>query len=495
MTSPYVKDKNLHIPDNFQPQFVSYGGYSSYILKFIDNEVHGLTDSWNDKKVRGKSFSTIEKLLEEISPITFKKVSSKQNSAEDYFYIIQDTKISQTKMSDLKKKHCSELELPEQKRTTVMSASEEKCTTKRKLSLRAQSKQSALTSIGPSEQSALTSIGPSKRRALTSIGPSKQSAVTSIGPSKQSAPTSIGPSEQSVLTSIGPSEEKEKKAKVVRQKTSKSRKQSEETKHTHHEHEQAQIAENIVVPHEQYPIRNRDSILEQTSSISDTSEPHSVFDSTEIIGQIYKPDIIFSKKVDDYDQLTSSYINKRWLEGINTSHNYTHWNPIASVYAILLYVQKILRWPLVESRIIVHYDKPAIRLCSVVEQIYKHCNIQHRLADSDPIIQMLIWCMMSMNTFGVIRPIIFKASTDNGGRLVDFCAYRHRQDCVLYYTTWPFRVDSQKVYVLHNQTKIKEIIMKSSILSDLHIEKNPKKVLKEIPEWVYHLCDKMQKTK
>ena len=450
MTSPYVKDKNLHITDlNFQPQFVSYGGYSSYILQFIDNEVHGLTDSWNDKKVRGKSFSTIEKLLEEISPNTFKKVSSKQNSAEDYFYVIQDTKISQTKMSDLKKQKCTELLSKSEPKIRSIEASEEKCTSKRKQSLRAQCERSAPTLIDPSEK-------------------------------------------------------KEKKSKVVRQRTSKSRKQSEETKHTDDEDKKskscktskAQIEEeNITVPHEQYPIRDRDSILEQTTSISDKSEPHSVFDSTEIIGQIYKPDILLSKKVDDYDQHTSSYVNKRWLEGINTSHNFTHWNPIASVYAILLYIQRILRWPLIESRIIVHYDKPAIRLCAVVEQIYKHCNIQHRLAESDPIIQMLIWCMMSMNTFGVIRPIIFKASTENGGRLVDFCAYRHRQDCVLYYTTWPFRVDTQKVYVLHNQTKIKEIIMKSSILSDLHIEKNPKKVLKEIPEWVYHLCDTMPKTK
>jgi hypothetical protein len=223
------------------------------------------------------------------------------------------------------------------------------------------------------------------------------------------------------------------------------------------------------------------------------SNPISIFGSTKTILQQFTQIPSDISKINMFDQNIPSFLNKRWLEGLNDPQLNTRWNPIASIYSVLLYVQQVLQWPLMESRVVVNYGKPAFRLSAIAEKIYKHCNIEDKLAESDPIIKLLVWCILSMKTYGIIRPIIFKASTENGGRLTEFCAYRHRRDCILVYATWPFRVDSDKLYWIVDQTKLKEMSLKSTILSDQHIDKKPKKVLKSIPNWVYTLCSSLLK--
>ena len=247
----------------------------------------------------------------------------------------------------------------------------------------------------------------------------------------------------------------------------------------------------------QHPIRSRHAgdngslstlMIEKNDDCDDAGNPKSIFGSTKTILQQFMQSPADRSKIDMFDQNVASFLNKKWLEGLDGPRLPTHWNPVASIYSVLLYVLQILQWPLMESRVIVHYGKPAFRLSTIAEKIFKHYNIEHRLAESDPFIKLLVWCILSMKTYGIIRPIIFKASTENGGRLADFCAYRHRRDCILVYATWPFRVDNDKLYWIVDQTKLKEMSLKSTILGDLHIDKKQKKVLKDIPGWIYKLC-------
>jgi len=223
------------------------------------------------------------------------------------------------------------------------------------------------------------------------------------------------------------------------------------------------------------------------TATTDLRTPVSIFKSTETIGQRYKPDEASIVQVNRYDQTNPSFLCRSWLSELSGGQKNIRWSPIASCFVIFYYISRVLKWPLEETRVVWRYDRNAVRFDSVIGQVYKMYNIEERLRDSNILTQLLVWCIASMNSFGIIRPLLFKGTSENCHRLGEMCASRQRYERIMYYITWPFRVDSHKVYVIRNRTKLHEFQLKTTFLSDMHSDKNLKKILKEIPDWVYNL--------
>ena len=214
----------------------------------------------------------------------------------------------------------------------------------------------------------------------------------------------------------------------------------------------------------------------------------SVFKSTQTIEQRYKPSARLIAKVNAYDQFNESFLCRQWLTDDEIASTNNKWNPIASCYSIFYYASKILNWPLEEVRVVVNYDINAVKLTSIIPQIYKLYKIEHRLAESTILTKLLVYCIASMNSFGIIRPIIFKGISNQSYRIEQLCASKQTFERISYHVTWPWRVSNSKVYVLSNQTHLNEIPLKTTFLSDLQHDKHVKKLMKNIPEWVYGLA-------
>lgn len=234
-----------------------------------------------------------------------------------------------------------------------------------------------------------------------------------------------------------------------------------------------------------------DSMVDSMTLIapSDSSALRSVFPSTETIEQRYKPDPVLVAKVNGYDQHNETFLCRCWMTETEIANRNMKWNPVGAYYALFYYISKILKWPLEEVRVVVNYDTNAVKFNQVISQVYKLYKIEDKLAESTIITKLVVWCIVSMNSFGIIRPMIFKGTSEKSHRVEELCASKQTYERILYYVTWPFRMDAGKVYVLRNRTKLHEIPMKTTFLSDLHAErdKDKEKLLKGIPEWVYTL--------
>ena len=229
------------------------------------------------------------------------------------------------------------------------------------------------------------------------------------------------------------------------------------------------------------------SRIESDNAIPPQASLCSVFKSTETIEQRYKPSSRLVSKVNAYDQFNESFLCRQWLTDEEIASMNNKWNPIASCYSVFYYVSKILNWPLEEVRVVVNYDINAVKLTSIIPQIYKLYKIENRLAESTILTKLLVYCIASMNSFGIIRPIIFKGTSSQSHQIEKLCASKQTYERIIYHVTWPWRVSNSKVYVLSNQTKLNEISLKTTFLSDLQHDKNAKKLMKNIPEWVYGL--------
>ena len=217
----------------------------------------------------------------------------------------------------------------------------------------------------------------------------------------------------------------------------------------------------------------------------------SVFPSTETIEQRYKSDPALMAQVNGYDQHNETFLCRYWMTETEIAHRNMKWNPVGSYYALFYYISKILKWPLEEVRMVVNYDTNAVKFSQVIPQVYKLYKIEDKLAESTTLIKLVVWCIASMNSFGIIRPMIFKGTSEKSHRVEEMCASKQTYERILYYVTWPFRMDASKVYVLRNRTKLHEISMKTTFLSDLHAERDKDKLLKSIPDWVYTLVKRL----
>lgn len=235
-------------------------------------------------------------------------------------------------------------------------------------------------------------------------------------------------------------------------------------------------------------IREKDTtIMNDKKSEEPDNTLRSVFLSTETIEQRYKPDPSLISQVNGYDQHNETFLCRYWMTDTELASRNLKWNSVGSCYALFYYISKILKWPLEEVRVVVNYDTNAVKFSSVIGQVYKLYKIEDKFAESTILTKFLVWCIASMNSFGVIRPMIFKGTSGNHQRMTELCASKQTYERILYYVTWPFRVDANKIYVILNRTKLHEVPLKTTFLSDLHVESNTKKLLKDIPDWVYTL--------
>lgn len=230
------------------------------------------------------------------------------------------------------------------------------------------------------------------------------------------------------------------------------------------------------------------SAVTRVSVSPSPAEPRSIFKNTEPIHQIYKPDAARKERINRYDQEQEAFLCRNWVPADLADTKTTKMHPVGACYVVLSYIQRILRWPLEETRVVVQYDTNAVPLSSIIGKVYERYHIESHLPTSDATTRLLVWCLASLNAFGIIRPLVFKGTSENAYRLSELCASRNTYERRLYYITWPFRVDSQQVWVLKNRTKLHPVPLKNTFLSDLHWEKNVTRTLREIPPWVYALC-------
>jgi hypothetical protein len=228
-----------------------------------------------------------------------------------------------------------------------------------------------------------------------------------------------------------------------------------------------------------------------TQTTQDIPEIPEIPETIFIINKLEEPIEENIRKINQYDQ--NGFEAQQWLSTFGGSDSMswinqgnTLWNPVASCYALIYYVYKILKWPVEDLRMVVSYNKGAVKFSKVIGDVYKQYNIMDKFNESDILTKVLVWFIASMNSFGVIRPIFFQGSTTNAFKLGPLCSLRQKHEQLLYFITWPMRIDSKYIYILHNQTTIKKYEIQE-FLNDLHIYGRGKKILKMIPDWVYKI--------
>jgi hypothetical protein len=218
-------------------------------------------------------------------------------------------------------------------------------------------------------------------------------------------------------------------------------------------------------------------------SVNHTTEVKSVFSTIKTLHEQSVPDQEILKKVNDYDKLL---VHKSWID--RDSLDETKWNPIASYYLLFYYIHHQLKWPLNQSYVMANYYDNNVKWQKVMHSVYRNCGIEDKLKESDIITQLTVWCIVSMNTWGLVRPMIFEGSTEHALRITVMMYLKQRFDGILYYITWPFRCDSNQLYILHDGKKIKQFSIKEILLSDFHASRGAfKKILKSVPSWLYHI--------
>ena len=244
-----------------------------------------------------------------------------------------------------------------------------------------------------------------------------------------------------------------------------------------------------VAPRRDPMASHRDSMASSGTVVPAASSPlQSVFPSIRTIEQSFAPDPARIANVNQYDQRNEAWLCRQWMAGPAHSNQ---WTPVGSFYVLFYYVAKILRWPLEEVRVVVDYATNAVPLKDVIRKVYTVHGIEEKWKESSPLLQLLVWCIASMNWYGIVRPLIFVGTPCNNERVKQWCACKQPYNQVLYYITWPFRVDATQFHVLRNGN-LKSSDFRATFINDLHGKHQVKKLLKDIPDWVHALARRTQ---
>ena len=194
--------------------------------------------------------------------------------------------------------------------------------------------------------------------------------------------------------------------------------------------------------------------------------------------------------VNQYDQ--GGFESQEWLHLPEGSKSWIAkgnraWNPVASCYTLVYYIFKILKWPLGEMRLVVNYHKGTVKFSKVIGEVFQKYKIMDKFNESDIITKVVVWMIASMNSFGVIRPLFLQSSTNNAFKIHPLCAMKQNHEKILYFVTWPMKLDSKNIYILHNQTKVKTFSV-DDFRENLHVDcYRGRKILKMIPDWIYKM--------
>jgi hypothetical protein len=235
------------------------------------------------------------------------------------------------------------------------------------------------------------------------------------------------------------------------------------------------------------PVHSTSQPVHSTSQpVHSTSEPE---DIPEPVWNLEQKEDLIKENIEKINQYDEMLVIQRWQDKEDGQVEWVKkgnikWNPIATCYTLIYYIFKVLRWPIEDIRVIISYHKPTVKLSKIIYEIYKQYKIEEHFKESDIITKIVVWFVASMNTYGVIRPLFFISSTNSAFKLSQLCAMRQRHEQILYFITWPMRMDSNYIYILHNNSVIKKYEIREYLI-DLHVEGKKKKIMKMIPRWMY----------
>jgi hypothetical protein len=202
--------------------------------------------------------------------------------------------------------------------------------------------------------------------------------------------------------------------------------------------------------------------------------------------KVFIPDAQFSAKVEKYDR--ECYLDRNWASG-EFDHKISNFiNPLSNLYIFICFV-KSKQWPLSETRYIEKYDEPARKISDNACFLYEKLGLSEYYEPVNFIFHLLLWCIYSMHTYGIIRPLIFSTTCDFGEPYTSMCAYKFKRGRNNYITLWPFRTDEKNIIMIHNNTKCNKYDV-TSIIQNLN--KNPKtkythkQLEADIPRWFYN---------
>jgi hypothetical protein len=188
-----------------------------------------------------------------------------------------------------------------------------------------------------------------------------------------------------------------------------------------------------------------------------------------------------------YDERFQMPNPKKWITADHLAHIGKKWNPICSCYVIYQYLHKVLKWPLEKSLIVNTYWLNGVSFQVFIPYIFNLIKIPEKL-DCDPVLKLVVWSIVTMKKRGIIRPFIF-CGEKTSDRLKPWTALIERHNDEILHFTWPFRVDSENMYIFHDPDhpsapkKIKKRSIEDNFLADLNMTKE--QVYAKIPRWVY----------
>lgn len=190
-------------------------------------------------------------------------------------------------------------------------------------------------------------------------------------------------------------------------------------------------------------------------------------------------------KIKLIEKMDAPFRVKSWLTKEEVFRENKKWNSVATLFTFFYYIHNQLKWPLEECRVTASYDYGSMIFSTVIEKVYKELGIFDKFKESSSIVKLVVWCIASMNNYGLVRHILFVGSTSTSSRLSSLCCNKQKHNNMLYYITWPFRTDNRRIYYYFNHNKIRSLEIKD-FLDDLFIL-NYDDILKHIPKWLYGL--------
>ena len=203
---------------------------------------------------------------------------------------------------------------------------------------------------------------------------------------------------------------------------------------------------------------------------------------------LFVPQPQLSAIVEKYDR--ECYLNRNWVFKINEKKK-TQQNPIVIIYSFLYYLDSRHQLLLLsEVRYIDRYDEPACEIKDTACLLYEKLGITEYFEPNNYILHLLLWCIYSMHTYGIIRPLIFEFESDPSDQFKNMCAYKFKRGKRKYLTMWPFRTDDENIIIIHNNSKenkhqIQSLLKEKNIKSKTNL--TIEQLQAKIPKWIYQI--------
>jgi len=199
-------------------------------------------------------------------------------------------------------------------------------------------------------------------------------------------------------------------------------------------------------------------------------------------------DIQLCRLIEKYDEVIMA--GEEWIS--KKTLNMKQWSALTTFYTIFHFLGECLGWPLNDSLVISNYRDNTTKFSKIIPTIFEHYNISHHFKDCDNALKFLVWCIYSMNVFGVVRPILFKSIQDSKHfPLEAFFAVRRQHKQITYLGSWPFRATEKEIITCANGgTSIRYVdylIKKCSKDMTDQMPITRQKILSRIPDWIHKI--------